>query len=102
MWLGNVLAQPLSLTGLELFGFNTGSYEERIVSSGKRCPGGIPWRLCGDLDLVCYEKKLLPLCSLIHRAATQQGLADVQLREHLLEPMLHPAALGISKSNILS
>ena len=91
IFIGNESSQALSLCGLELFGFNTGCYEERIVGDTKRCSGGVPWRLLSDLDLVSSEKRLVPLCKLIHTSARVEGLADIQLREHVLEPMMHPA-----------
>ena len=77
--------------GSELFGFNTGNYEEKLVDGGKRHSSGIAWRLKSDLDLVAHEKKLMPLCQFLHESAAN-GIADVTVTDHDLSAKLHPAA----------
>ncbi len=90
LWLGNQTENSMTYTAAELFGFGVGSYEQKIVRGGVRDVSGLAWRLSSDLQLVCYNKKLMPLCGLLHLLATGQGLGDVGVEEHVLSPKLHP------------
>lgn len=77
VWVGNEHSEKLTVCGCELFGFNTGNYEERLVDGGKRHASGIAWRVVSDFDLVSYERKLTP---------------DVTVLDHELSPKLHAPA----------
>lgn len=88
LWIGNETEEELVVPASELCGFNTGAFEFKIVR-GKTDRAGVAWRLESDMDLVVYEKKAIPLCQLLHKLACNNGLADVTLLEHLLEPRVH-------------
>ncbi|CAK9004718.1 FO synthase subunit 1, partial [Durusdinium trenchii] len=83
VWVGNEHSEKLTVCGCELFGFNTGNYEERLVDGGKRHASGIAWRVVSDFDLVSYERKLTP---------------DVTVLDHELSPKLHAPADGESEA----
>lgn len=89
LFIGNEVSDALELTGVDLFGFNTGTFEVKVVES-KRHSAGIPWRLRDDFELVCHNKSLTPTCKFLHRAATTLGIADVSIPDHEISPKLHP------------
>eukprot|EP00438_Fugacium_kawagutii_P021571 Skav212155 [mRNA] locus=scaffold754:104394:116972:+ [translate_table: standard] len=91
LWLGNQEQEPATYTAVELFGFNVGNYEQKIIRGGVRDVSGLAWRLKADTDLVAFEKNLMPLCGLMHRFATKLGLGDVGLDDHDMTPKMHPA-----------
>lgn len=88
LWLGNELDEEMVVPSSELCGFNTGSFEFKIVR-GRTDRAGVAWRLESDLDLIVFEKRPVPLCHLLHKFMSSNGLADIQVLEHLLEPRLH-------------
>ena len=90
IWLGNPTDQEQVYTG-EIFGFNTGNFEYKICRQ-KRDVSGVAWRLVSDCDLVVVDKQAIALCKYLHQLATQNGLGDVSVLEHDLEPKLHAAA----------
>jgi hypothetical protein len=95
LWLGNEGEATLTISGLELCGFNTGAFDFKIID-GKLDQTSIPWRLCSDFDLLVNlkddrSKSVVPLCQFLHFLASTRGLADVQLRDHDLKPKLLPA-----------
>lgn len=92
VFIGNEVTDRLELCGNDLFGFNTGNYEHRIVSleQGTRHPTGLAWRFGSDCDLVCFNKKLIPLCKLFQMMATEHGLAEITLPEHVVTSKMHP------------
>ncbi|CAK9106185.1 unnamed protein product, partial [Durusdinium trenchii] len=59
---------------------------ERIVAgTGEAETNCLPWRLADDLSLVIStERKLLSLADFIHQQVTIHGLADFELRDHML------------------
>lgn len=71
-------------------GFNTGSFETKIVTA-KRDSSGLPWRFVSDLDLVVVDKFIMPICKYFHRLATSQGLGDVVIHSHDVNPKMRPA-----------
>ena len=113
LYLGNESNAVLKLEPGELAGFNIGSYIEKIVEgsqdvsccSGTKsyapdiCTGagekeqtGLAWRLQDDFTLISRDKKLEPLCCMLHGLVTQRGLAEVDIQEHVIKPKMHPAA----------
>ena len=91
IFVGNEVSDSLELTGTELFGFNTGNFDQKVVDGGRRQPAGLAWRLKDDVDLVMFQKELMPVCKFLHRCATTMGLGDVTLADHEISPMLHAA-----------
>ena len=96
VWLGNETEEKLTVHSQKLWGFNTGTFEYKIVSSGKLGPSGVPWRLLSDFSLMAIStqdrsKTLVPVCKHLHSLATRQGVADVEIRERKLAPKLQPA-----------
>lgn len=85
----------LTLSGCELCGFNVGSFEERIVAgTGEAETNCLPWRLADDLSLVIStERKLLSLADFIHQQVTIHGLADFELRDHMLSAKQLPPVI---------
>lgn len=93
IWIGNESDSAMSLKPTELFGFNTGAFEFKIVrGSNKRDSSGIAWRITSDLDLISWDKKVMPVCEFLHICAVSHGLADVGIPEHTTSPKLHAAA----------
>lgn len=98
IWIGNCAEEPQVFSQSELFGFNTGSFEFKLVGGASKVDStGLAWRLTGDMDLIAVEKKLVPLCRFLHTCATQHGLADMTLPEHDLTPKMHPAAPRVNQ-----
>ncbi|CAK9000672.1 unnamed protein product [Durusdinium trenchii] len=91
IFIGNEVSDSLELCGAELFGFNTGNFEVKLVDSDKRHTSGIAWRFVSDLELVAENKVLMPICSYLHRLASSKGLADVTIPEHVITPKMHAA-----------
>ena len=91
LWLGNQEQEQATFTACELFGFSVGTYETKIVRGGVRDVSGLAWRIKSDTALVCYQRKLIPVCNLLHQFATRQGLADIGLDDHDLTTKLHSA-----------
>lgn len=94
IYLGNEVTDQLTLSGAELFGFNTGAFDARGVvpaAEGKRHAGGIAWRFQTDLDLLAKDKKIMPLCQCMQVLPSENGVGDVGLPEHVLAPKMHPA-----------
>ena len=92
IWIGNESESVATWSGIELFGFNTGIFELKIVrGENRRDVAGIAWRLYSDLDLVSWEKKITPVCRFMHSCAVSHGLADVAIMEHDIAPKMHPA-----------
>ena len=89
VYIGNEHSSEIAVAG-ELFGFNTGTYEVRVVQ-GKRDGAGLPFRLNSDKDLVIFNRTPIPLCKLMHRIITEKGLADLQMKDHELQPKMLPA-----------
>ncbi|CAK9045232.1 unnamed protein product [Durusdinium trenchii] len=91
VWLGNDTDAAATWSGVELFGFNTGTYEVKIVrGDNKRDVAGIAWKVMSDVELVVFEKKPMAVCAFMHVCATTHGLADVGVLEHNVSPKLHP------------
>ena len=93
IFLGNETDSEMVFSGCELFGFNTGNFEYKIVrGTSKRDVNGIAWKLNSDLDLVLHEKKPIPVCKFLHAAAVNRGIAEVAISEHTISPKLqHPS-----------
>lgn len=90
IFIGNEGNTPLQLDACELFGFNLGSYDQRIVRNGENPPHVIPWRLGCDLDFVYVDQKLVPLCNVFHACVTEKGLAEIILKDHEICAKFHP------------
>ena len=91
IWLGNESEEAQTWSGIELFGFNTGVFEYKIVRGPKRDTSGIAWKLSSDMDFVVQNKKILPVCKFLHQCAVSHGLGDVAIPEHTVSPKLHAA-----------
>ena len=91
LWLGNQGQEPATFTAVELFGFSVGSYEQKIIRGGVRDISGLAFRIKSDIDLVSFQRRLMPLCSLFHELATKQGLGEISLDDHDMVPKMHPA-----------
>lgn len=92
VWLGNESDQRLNLEATELCGFGTGSYEVRVANAhNRRDAAGIGWRVKNDLDLLVWNKSVIPVCRLLQRLATEQGIADVDIVCHTVSPKLRGA-----------
>lgn len=91
LWLGNESDESQTWSGIELFGFNTGVFEYKIVRGPKRDTSGIAWKLSSDMDFIVQNKKILPVCKFLHQCAVTQGLGDVAIPEHTVSPKLHAA-----------
>ena len=88
LWMGNEQDEEMVVPCSELCGFNTGSFDFKIVR-GRTDRVGVAWRLETDLDLVVFEKRPICLSQLLHKFASNNGLGDIQVLEHVLEPRLH-------------
>ena len=97
IWIGNETDAEVTFNGSELFGFNTGSFEYKIVRGGKRDISGVAWKVSSDMDLVVHEKHPMPICAFMHHCASTLGLGDVAIHEHTIEPKMHPAAASLCK-----
>ena len=52
---------------------------------------GLVWRLDSDLDIVCYKRKLMPLCEFMKKLATENGLGWVEMENHVVTQKYHEA-----------
>jgi hypothetical protein len=95
IWLGNPNADGECTYSGELFGFNTGSFEFKVVRQhNKRDVSGVAWRVVSDMDLIIVDKVATPLCRYLHSCAVNHGLGEVSILEHVVEPKLHAAVAG--------
>eukprot|EP00438_Fugacium_kawagutii_P028319 Skav205364 [mRNA] locus=scaffold3980:93982:112606:+ [translate_table: standard] len=91
LYIGNETDAAATYPACEMFGFGTGSFEFKLVHGGVCDPSGPAWRFHADIEYVCVDKKLVPICEFMHQCAVQHGLADVGIQEHNIQPKLHPA-----------
>ena len=47
------------------------------------------FRFQSDLDLVMYEKKLMPLCAFLRILAVEKGMVDVAVESHSVTQRFH-------------
>lgn len=47
--------------------------------------GCLPFRLGSDLTLVAHNKKLVPLCELLRALASEHGIGDISMEDHVLK-----------------
>lgn len=52
---------------------------------------GLAWRFRSDIELILFQKKLMPFCGLLHYLATTQGLGEVGIFDHTITPKMHAA-----------
>ena len=93
-WFGNESQEKLTISAMEVCGFNTGNFDYKIIS-GRLDQNSVPWRLSSDLDLIVVvnedkSKSVMSVCQYLHLLASSKGLADVTLRDHDLKPKLLP------------
>ena len=62
-----------------------------LVGAGERESSGIPWRIVDDLSLVVYRKRVLSMAELFHELVTVNGLAEIDMKDHIVKPKYHPA-----------
>ena len=87
--MGNDTEDPLTITGgTELFGFGTGSFDFKLVHGGVRDVSGLAWRLLDDTGFISWNKKVMTVCAFMHRCAVSNGLADVGIQDHVIEPKM--------------
>ena len=55
---------------------------------------GLVFRLRSDMDLVVFNKSVMPLCSLLRLLAVDHGLGEVDVESHLVTQQHHPAQAG--------
>ena len=71
-------------------------FEFQIVSTAllgdETMPGGLPFVVKSDLDIVAFNKEPLALCAFLRRLVCEQGLADFELEFHVCLGKCHPAA----------
>ncbi|CAK8996456.1 unnamed protein product [Durusdinium trenchii] len=85
IYLANFTTEEVVHEQGELFAFNTGAFEVKIIKgSGHDELHCLPWRLGSDTTLISYEKTLMPLCSFICKMTRERGIADVTLFDHVL------------------
>ena len=103
IWLGNESDASQTWQAGELFGFNTGVFDFKIVrGNNKRDSAGVAWRLSSDLDLISWNKRIMPVCDFLHTCAVSHGLAEVGIPEHTLSPKMHPIATPSTKLIVYS
>lgn len=49
----------------------------------------VPWRLQSDLELVYYERQLIPLCQVLRKLAIEKGIAEIEIEDHILTNRMH-------------
>lgn len=49
---------------------------------------GIPFRLANDFDILAWNKQMIHLCQFLRRLATDNGLSEVELCDHLIQPRM--------------
>ena len=52
----------------------------------------LPFRLDGDLTLVSYQKRVMPLCQMLRSLAVDSGIGHVELEDHDIESRMRPKA----------
>lgn len=92
IYLGNEDNAAMSLDAVELFGFNVGAFEQRVVRDASAFHAGVPWRLQNDFSLVAQDKTVWPLCSYLHHLVTQKGIAELAIEDHEITNKMHAQA----------
>ena len=54
---------------------------------------GLVWRLVDDREVVSVNKMPTPLCELLRAKAIFDGLASIDIENHILAPKMVPAPL---------
>lgn len=105
IWLMNGSQEAMEMSAGELFGFGCGEYVNQICDSPlRKCllvstageditPSGLPWALKSDVELISYQKEVMPLCALLRKLALEKGLAEVEVEFHVVVPKTIPAAV---------
>lgn len=92
LYLCNMADADLQIGPCELFGFNTGSFSEMVTSKAKLSKDVINFPIGKDSDLIVSidqgEKQLTSLAEFIFKQAGANGVMDVTLQDHNLQPML--------------
>lgn len=60
--------------------------DSMFVSGEEVLPGGLPWVLKSDLDLIAHDKSPTALCVFLRKLAVEGGLADIDVEYHILVP----------------
>lgn len=94
LWLGNTSDSDSVVEPGELLGFGTGVFEEKVVSDPSAEKDVLPWRLSSDLSLVSSDRTLYPVCKFLRKLATEQGIGELEIEDHQLEPRYHAAVDG--------
>ena len=89
VYVGNDGTSALTLDASELFGFNVGAFDYKVVRNVDAQTSAIPWRLQDDFSLVAVEGKLYPLCEFLHHCVTQKGLAEIGVEDHKVASQYH-------------
>ncbi|CAK9066087.1 unnamed protein product [Durusdinium trenchii] len=88
LFIGNTSDAELALDAGELFGFGRGTFDQKEIRDLTTEIHGVAWRLVDDLALVSYNKRITPLCQYLRTLATDHGLSEVDLPDHVLSPRL--------------
>ncbi|CAK9075571.1 unnamed protein product [Durusdinium trenchii] len=89
--LGNETDQEMSLTAMEICGFNTGTFEQKIIAGlGEAELDGVCFRFSSDLCLVSYERKLYAIADFLHHCMTVHGVAEIDFSNHQLIQKTYP------------
>ena len=51
---------------------------------------GLPFRLTSDLDHISYQKEPHALCQFLRWLATQRGMGELKLEDHVIDTRFHP------------
>ncbi|CAK9105978.1 FO synthase subunit 1 [Durusdinium trenchii] len=95
--LGNETDQEMSLTAMEICGFNTGTFEQKIIAGlGEAELDGVCFRFSSDLCLVSYERKLYAIADFLHHCMTVHGVAEIDFSNHQLIQKTYPLDRTVS------
>ena len=88
LYLTNVSDTDIAIGPAEIFGFNLGSFTERITAEARSATDGILWRMKTDGEILIAEspdgKKPLPLSHFICQQAGDHGVMDIDVQGYNL------------------
>eukprot|EP00438_Fugacium_kawagutii_P022801 Skav228506 [mRNA] locus=scaffold1092:429663:433928:- [translate_table: standard] len=92
LYVANMSDTDIEIGPCELFGFNTGAFSEMSTAKAKLSKEIISFPIVKDSDLIVFteqgKKQLASLADFICQQAGNNGVMDVNLQDHNLEPMM--------------
>ena len=100
IWLANAGSKDATAGPAELFGFNTGVFQEKPLGLVGGLKTALGFVLRSDLDAVVHlresGKTLCSLAQLAHWMASSEGFTEMSIVDHTITPSVGEARVGLN------